>query len=208
MNRLVVPELLDGLPPEAPEAIRSRRDLARINGLMGNHRWVMGLLENRLPGQVVELGAGDAALSNALVELGWKVRAIDLAPKPKACAEAVDWVQGNALEMLEDLSGDVLLGNLIWHHFQREELERFVPVVDRFYGLVAAEPWRALHAKMLGTTLLPFVNSVTRHDMFASITAGFRHGELPSWFGLGDQWKVEEEGTALGGYRLQAWKAC
>ena len=39
-HRLLVPEILDGLPPEDPEARRSRRDLRRINFLMGNERWI------------------------------------------------------------------------------------------------------------------------------------------------------------------------
>ena len=37
MNRIVQPELLDELPPDDPRAMRSRRDLRRINAWMRNH---------------------------------------------------------------------------------------------------------------------------------------------------------------------------
>jgi len=33
MKRLLVPEILDHLPPDDPRAQRSRRDLARINAV-------------------------------------------------------------------------------------------------------------------------------------------------------------------------------
>ena len=36
MNRIVLPELLDELPPEAADARRSRRDLQRLNVWMGH----------------------------------------------------------------------------------------------------------------------------------------------------------------------------
>ena len=38
--RVVIPELLDHLPADEPEALRSRRDLRRVNWLMGNERWL------------------------------------------------------------------------------------------------------------------------------------------------------------------------
>ena len=116
MRRVVVPEMLDALSPEAREAQRSRRDLVRINGLMGNQRWLMGVLANRLPGRVVEIGWGDGTLASALVELGWRVTAVDLSPKPASCAAGVDWVCGDLRDLAGDLEGDVLIGNLVWHH--------------------------------------------------------------------------------------------
>ena len=80
-------------------------------------------------------------------------------------------------------------------------------LLGRFRGVVASEPWRRGHALWLGATLVPFVNAVTRHDMFVSIKAGFDHGELPSLWDLhSEKWRVEEAGTALGAYRLQAWQ--
>jgi hypothetical protein len=63
MNRIVKPELLDELPPDDPDAIRSRRDLCRVNAWMRNHAIMAGALQNHLngsnPDQITELGAGD-----------------------------------------------------------------------------------------------------------------------------------------------------
>ena len=39
MTRTLTPELLDSLPSQHPDALRSRRDLRWINFAMGNHRW-------------------------------------------------------------------------------------------------------------------------------------------------------------------------
>jgi hypothetical protein len=36
VKRLVQPEILDTLPPDDPRALRSRRDLRRVNAWMGN----------------------------------------------------------------------------------------------------------------------------------------------------------------------------
>jgi len=61
-QRVVIPELLDHLPADDPEALRSRRDLRRINFLMGNERWICRSV-CRFPEEanrgIVEIGAGD-----------------------------------------------------------------------------------------------------------------------------------------------------
>ena len=207
MGRRVVPEKLDSLPADAPEASRSRQDLQRINALMGNHAWVMGSLGNRLPGQVVELGAGDGQLANALVELGWKVTAVDLAPKPSSCSSEVNWLRVDLRDVVDELEGDVLLGCLVWHHFQNSELNNFRKLVGGFHGVLATEPWRVPQARLLGMALCPFINSVTRHDMFVSINGGFHRGELPSLLDLSiSDWEIQEAVTLLGAYRFEAWR--
>ena len=50
MNRIVQPELLDTLPPADPRAVRSRRDLCRINSWMRNPAIMAGALQNQLNG--------------------------------------------------------------------------------------------------------------------------------------------------------------
>ena len=42
MKRIVQPELLDSLPPGDPRAMRSRRDLRRVNAWMRNHAIMAG----------------------------------------------------------------------------------------------------------------------------------------------------------------------
>jgi len=67
-QRVVVPELLDSLPPDDPEAIRSRADLRLINRLMGNYRWFEKVLRSSSmigpKARIVELGAGDGTLAS------------------------------------------------------------------------------------------------------------------------------------------------
>jgi hypothetical protein len=63
MNRIVEPEWLDELPPDDPDAVRSRRDLCRVNAWMRHHTILASALRQalngRVPNQIVELGAGD-----------------------------------------------------------------------------------------------------------------------------------------------------
>ena len=56
MHRQVLPELLDELPPDDPRAVHSRRDLRRINKLMGN----AGIMAGALIGALGALGAKGA----------------------------------------------------------------------------------------------------------------------------------------------------
>ena len=63
MKRIIEPELLDTLPPDAPRAAGSRRDLRRLNTWMRNHAIMANALQTTANGQtpkrIVELGAGD-----------------------------------------------------------------------------------------------------------------------------------------------------
>jgi hypothetical protein len=64
MKRLVEPELLDTLPPDAPRAIRSRHDLRRVNWWMNNPGIMARALQNHLTPplkKITELGAGDGS---------------------------------------------------------------------------------------------------------------------------------------------------
>jgi hypothetical protein len=63
VRRIVEPEWLDSLPSEDPRAIRSRRDLRRVNGWMRNRARMADALQagwnRRARGRITELGAGD-----------------------------------------------------------------------------------------------------------------------------------------------------
>src|SRR3954469_16731047 len=50
MLRRVEPETLDHLPETDPQAVRSRRDLRRVNRVMGNLRILQSLLDASLNG--------------------------------------------------------------------------------------------------------------------------------------------------------------
>ena len=62
MNRTLHPELLDVLPSTDPRAVHSRRDLRRINALMGNARMIHRFIRKNLdcPSPIIaEIGSGD-----------------------------------------------------------------------------------------------------------------------------------------------------
>ncbi|WP_245487835.1 hypothetical protein [Mesorhizobium sp. M4A.F.Ca.ET.022.05.2.1] len=61
-QRSLVPEILDGLAADDARALRSRRDLARINALMFQAPIMAMLLRKFLPKppeRILEIGAGD-----------------------------------------------------------------------------------------------------------------------------------------------------
>src|SRR5512138_3834928 len=62
LARVVEPEYLDTLSPTNPEAVRSRRDLQRVNWFMGSARLLTRALKSFQPRRIVELGAGDGSL--------------------------------------------------------------------------------------------------------------------------------------------------
>lgn len=66
MHRILEAELLDELPADDPRAIHSRRDLQKVNRLMGHARIIARALheafQKRMPQLIVELGAGDGTL--------------------------------------------------------------------------------------------------------------------------------------------------
>lgn len=66
MIRTLHPELLDTLPAHDTGAIGSRRDLRRLNNLMGHARiiarWLKKIFPNKPPAHVLEIGAGDGQL--------------------------------------------------------------------------------------------------------------------------------------------------
>lgn len=67
--RRVEPEWLDALPPSDPRALRSRRDLERINAIMRHAECLRRMLTAGLarpPAKVIELGGGDGRLLLAI----------------------------------------------------------------------------------------------------------------------------------------------
>lgn len=211
-TRSVLPEILDHLPADDHEAVRSRRDLRRINFLMGNERWICRAI-HKFPDAasrgIVELGAGEGALASTLAVLFPTVEltACDLAPRPAALNSQVIWKQGNILSGREPMTDGVLIANLFLHHFEGEELLQIGKICEGFEILIFCEPDRALIPHLLGFFLWPWVNRVTRHDVHVSINAGFSKGELPALLGLKtDRWEFSETSTWRGGRRMLGWR--
>jgi hypothetical protein len=212
LQRVVIPELLDHLPVDDPHAMRSRRDLCRINFLMGNERWIHRALA-RFPvatrGSIVELGAGDGRLCSALARRFPKssVMAIDLAPAPPDLAPQVRWQCGDLFTQSPPAPGGVRIANLFLHHFEGDALKALGRWVENADLLVFNEPDRATLPHWLGRLIHPCVNHVTRHDMHVSITAGFGAGEIQHDLGLDpDCWEIKESCTWRGSRRLICWK--
>jgi hypothetical protein len=210
MLRTLQPELLDSLPPDHPDAVRSRRDLVLINRIMGNHRWIARTLPPLLrPGErVLELGAGTGELGRRLAQRGLTTDGLDLAPRPAAAVFSGQWHQSDLLTFPGYARYPVVIGNLIFHQFSDAQLRQLgTQWRDTARLLVASEPWRRRRFQLLFRTLAPLFGAspVTRHDAVVSIAAGFRGGELPELLGLDDgNWDYRCHTTALGAYRMVA----
>lgn len=212
MPRLVIPEILDHLPPDDPEAIRSRRDLRMINTLMGNDRWLLKTAKNfptAAANGITELGAGDGNLTRKLAaEFPQSlITALDLAPRPANLPPSIHWQQGDLFQNKNPVRGGILVANLFLHHFEGESLKQLGNLCQNFKILLFSEPARARFPHFLGQLMSPFVNRVTRHDMHVSIDAGFIIGELPRLMGLAPSaWQIQEHSTWRGAARMVGWR--
>ncbi|MES2437612.1 MAG: hypothetical protein V4584_01010 [Verrucomicrobiota bacterium] len=212
-QRIVIPELLDHLSADDPEAMRSRRDLRRINFLMGNERWVCRTVARHAESAnrgIVEIGAGDGMLCAKLARLFPQaaVAAYDLAPRPADLNPAVCWNRGDIFAAAVPETGGVLIANLFLHHFEGETLSTLGRWFQHFELLVISEPDRARFPHFLGGMLHPWINRVTRHDMHVSIDAGFRDGEIRRLLGVDPgRWQMRESSTWRGARRVVFWRS-
>lgn len=208
-ERLLVPELLDSMDAADPRAIRSRLDLRFINAFLGNERWIRSMLRERSVEihSLLELGAGKGHLLKRLQGILPKaiLTGLDLRACPERLPSSIRWIRGNFLETLTDSKADACIGNLILHHFDSEALRTLGGKLQEFRLLLFSEPLRKSLPMRLARMVLPLAGEVTRHDMLASIRAGFLKGELPSLLGLDPaRWNVKEYESGRGSLRLIA----
>jgi hypothetical protein len=214
MKRILVPELLDSLPPDDPGATASRRDLRLVNGIMGNFRWLQRHLAKVHPdrGVIVEIGAGDGVLARKVCTqtpaLAPHYHGIDLAPRPDHWPAGATWHQTDlwsdaAVELLSRAT--VLVANMILHHFHDAALRRLGGLLPQCNTLLACEPSRKERHIWQGRVLFPVLHQVTRHDMVVSIRAGFRGRELMDSLGFdAAHWHSLTSESWLGAYRVAA----
>ena len=135
MERRVEPELLDDLPPDDPRAVRSRKDLLRVNAWMGNCGIMARALRATCQGpaarRLVELGAGDGRFLWRVarrLQPGWRGTSAVLLDRwnivsPETCQAlaALDWGA-------EPVEADVLdwLRQAVRSRLRRDDCE-FVP---------------------------------------------------------------------------------
>jgi Methyltransferase domain len=212
MKRIVQPELLDVLRPEDPLATRSRRDLRRVNSLMGNPAIMARTLENnsgtRAPRQIIELGAGDG---NFLLAVAQKI-----SPRwPDVNATLLDLQKNVSSEMLAAFSKlgwraeavvadvfdwpqiptEVVVANLFLHHFENARLAGLLDAISRRAKLfIAIEPRRGCLPFLFSQLLwLIGCNSVTQHDAPISVRAGFSGAELSALWPDKQNWRLTEQ---------------
>ena len=210
-GRVLEPEWGDMLPPSDPRALRSRRDLVRVNALMGNTRIVRG--ELRSLGAIrslADIGAGDGRFALAVVrKLPKRPERITLVDRhgvvdPVAVAAfstVIVTAESDVFEWLETTtdSFDAIFANLFLHHFDDAALRRmFALVAQRTRVFIACEPRRGA-ISVIGARLLGFVgcNDVTRHDAVVSVRAGFADGELSALWPSTPGWKLQERARGL-----------
>jgi hypothetical protein len=214
MKRAVRPEILDALPAADPRAIRSRRDLRRVNAWMGNHRILSRVLQSAgkelPPGRITELGAGDGQfLLRVARELSskWSDVEVALLDQRDVVDEATlaefkslhwnvrsiirdvrEWVHGN------EPKDDAIVTNLFLHHFSDDELPQLLRgIASRARLFVALEPRRGSWPLFCSRLLWMIgCNGVTCYDAPVSVRAGFADRELSALWPSASGWELRE----------------
>jgi 2-polyprenyl-3-methyl-5-hydroxy-6-metoxy-1,4-benzoquinol methylase len=210
MPRTIQPELLDTLSPHHPDALHSRRDLRLINRLMGNHRWLEKTLRScvRSDERTLEIGAGTGELSARLATAGIAMDGLDLLPSPENWPDSLTWHSADLRSFERYADYHVIVGNLVFHHFEDAELAE----LGRRMGgsarmIVACEPARRRISQFMFRIFGPVFGAshVTLHDGCVSIGGGFSGDELPRALGLSDsEWIIKRSVSLVGLYRMIA----
>jgi len=209
---MVQAELLDSLPHTHPDARRNRRDLRIINALMGNHRWLAGMLamHARRAESILEVGAGMGELALRLRARGWNVDGLDTWPRPNSWPAPDGWHEIDLRAFAGFDAYDVIYGNMIFHQFSAAELSDVGRRLRSHARLIiACEPARRRSSQHVFRLIAPLfgANHVSRHDGRVSIAAGFQRDELPRLLGLElGPWVWRCSTTAFGAYRMVAWR--
>ena len=220
MARRVEPEWLDGLPWRDPVAVRSRRDLRRVNLLMGNAAIIQRELNRHCGDEshraIAEIGAGDGTLMLQLAQActpRWSDSDVVLldrqdlvSPTTLNAFSSFGWraecVASDVFSWLAEPPGrvfDVMVANLFLHHFEAPALAALLSLIaGRTRLFVACEPRRSGLA-LLGSRLLGFVgcNRVVRHDAVVSVRAGFDAQELSAMWPRGGPWLLQEHAAGV-----------
>lgn len=232
-GRTVRREILDELEPRDPRAMRSRRDLQRINRVLGSYGILARSLRQalrprrltRTPLRLLELGAGDGSLALRLAThfaARWPAAELTLLDRQSLIgastgtafahlgwalrpltADVLEWARAPA----QQLPWDIILTNLFLHHFEESALRELLSsVAMRCEVFIACEPQRGLPA-LLGVRLLRAlgVSRDTRYDALVSVQAGFRGRELSHLWPAGPGgWRLEERPAGLFSHLLVA----
>lgn len=210
--RSVQPEMLDALPEDAPDARASRRDLRIINRLLGSTAWFRRVLRaHHRPGErILEIGAGTGELGRTLCAITPDCAGLDRIGRPRDWPQSAAWIETDVREFAGWGDYPIVIGNLFFHHFDREELAQLGARLNAHARvIIASDPLRARRTERLFSWLGPLMraNPVTRYDARVSIAAGFRGDELPRLWQLDPAvwgWRAQE--TWRGSSRIVAEK--
>jgi hypothetical protein len=219
LKRRVESEWLDELPADNPRAQRSRRDLRRVNWVMGQGLIIRRVLSRTVvspPRVLLELGAGDGRLMLHLARRlrtdwpGVKVILLDRQSlvtqqtleafaslgweATVVTADLFDWLAHSSVREV-----DIMVMNLVIHHFSAEQLKGlFAQAAPCTRLFLACEPRRSAFASM-GSRMLWALgcNDVTRHDAVLSVRAGFTGKELSGLWPADKRWRLEERAAGL-----------
>lgn len=221
MIRTLHAELVDDLPAHHPAAIETRRDLRRINTLMGHARIFVRSLKKafpkRPPTRILEIGAGDGEILLRVAQrlagrwTDMDVTFVDLqdllTKKTKADFAALNWkvrsVKEDIFRLWSDDSAaektDVILANLVLHHFTDAQLTSlFSNAAKKAEAFIAVEPrrerWSLFWANCLS---LIGCGPVACHDAPVSVQAGFKGRELSALWQQDGTWQLTERRAGL-----------
>jgi hypothetical protein len=220
MIRRVEAELLDELAPDDPGAVGSRRDIRRLNAVMGNARVLARALQQAFPEaqpiRLVELGAGDGFFAASVLKRmgsGWRGGELVLvdrlnAIRPEACRmiEQFGWrvsrVTADARQWLthsDATTCDAVVTNLFLHQFEKTQIVELLSGIVRATKLfVALEPRRTgLGVVASRLAWLMGCNRVTLHDAPISVRAGFAGDELSKLWPAMNDWALRERRAGL-----------
>ena len=223
MQRIIQPEVLDGLPADHPAALASRKDLRIINRLM-NHasfldrstRWIQKKAK-KSPVRIAELGSGDGSLTCRIllrwgkVADGSRIIFVDQSP----CLETnhaeqlakLGWtVDNQVMDVFEWADKapnkiDWCFASLFLHHFTFEEIGRlFSQLAIKTKAFACLEPRRDWKGLLAAKALWCIrCHPVTLNDACISVRAGFLNKELSQiWFqNTAISWDTEERSAGL-----------
>ena len=228
--RRIEPEWLDEFPAEDSRAMRSRRDLRRVNAMMGNAIIVARELGRSYrggpPRLIAEIGAGDGTFMLRLAERAstrWQDVNVVLLDRQDIVGAAtlhgfvrLGWraksVTADVFEWLAqpaDQVYDVIIANLFLHHFDAARLTILLSLLaQRARMFIACEPRRS-GLSLVGSRLLGLIgcNDVSRHDAVVSVRAGFDGKELSALWSARRAWKLQERANGVFSHCFVACRA-
>ena len=179
---------------------------------MGNYRWISRRLKSINSMQsILEPGAGDGSLAKYLRGKNPSIRkaaytGLDIVEIPADWPSGWNWIQKDLLDYSFSGNHQLVIANLILHHFKDHEL---MLIGGRMQAsscevLLLNEPVRRrLHLWQVSLSRLLGVHRVTLHDARVSIHAGFRGKELAQLLGLKEKyWTIQSQDTFMGANRL------